>query len=1419
MLCTKSGIYGQREYALDDLVNEAVYNSQNGIANSSEQKVQDAYTAIKEEQAQFSPAYVVTADELSFTHDAKDYHMFVGSYISKTLYDALGESLKNAANFEPAYICINTIEVADKEYVLNGQLIPASRYTQLKGLAQDKANTFMYGKADTNGELSRYFSPAYVCTEDGKYGGSYFEEKKNYRALDFCGLSSDERNAKNQAGGNVFTYNFDAFDLLATDFDPEIRKYKEPYWNTQAVNYTATYSGADSYKLYMRTGDSDTYDGSLGDEVTIEKGKVYQRTEYELILNEQSHYMPIKVDDVGVPYYVVNETFEKANVYYPVGKVISAEEYSMLSKPLKEKVTEFAANTFNRTGTYYYCTEIYNMSEKSSPITNCIDKETYTYRDEDTTVVPAKIVISQAHYDNLPNYQKGFIIQGHAPIQTTTIYVPRESDINNLSKDRVITVVYRYDYKEGESTSISHHSEKHIINIHLEFRSGQPTIGDVTPPATVLPNSVVGLSVPSVKRGAYEILGGGWEIFETPEDAYEHKNGVAYKNNATPMYWYQNNYYIAYYAKTYLGKTYSNPVPFSVANYHRLGEVMNHEQRMYIDHKDVDRASKIYLDAAPYPTNSIAADYDENDPLISPNGKTDGKNDLDYLYDLYQETKNGQTAVVEPYVFNTRIKNASNLEFILRSDIAPKKYADTSSDGWKQIGDSENCFAGTLHGNGYTISGLDKSLFNYLCGNVYNLGVTGSFTGGGVADHGGTNGYAENCWVYTTGTPATDVKAIFSDGGTIVNSYYREDNAFATGQAIKETKTDFEQGEVAYQLNHFYLNKRYSDNTPSITANPYKYMYLNVSDNTLSKQDGHYTDEHAIYEFAGTRRGYVEDYYADGDFIYANGEIPLTVNERLDQEDKMYYPIYPDDYIFFGQRLSYQGSTHNDLPVRIKKQTVENKERIVRVGEANRVYRAPAYYKSKEKKEAYFNINAAFVDAYNGTPVDRDMTAIDFTGYQDNTYSTGHEAGVFHMPILDYEGLSEISIDGLTPNLLVYANTADAKTYNVLSNYLEEPELSIGTSYAEIAPVLQTQMPHGHLVDFTGGEYKATRDHFLVDKENFNAPIPFTYADNQYMWYQRTPEDNRYADGTGKGWDVVCLPFTAGLVTTHQKGEITHFYGDSTKMHEYWLRELNGVTVGSETKATFTRPAAGTTGAYEATNDFLYKYYYSKYDDANADDYQLYYKTTPRNYAGYAYLTKTTPYIIAFPGERYYEFDMSGNFAPSNTASTISKLDKQVVTMVSEDNATIAVTDDEKEDRTKEVNGYSFVGTYQKENLSNSYLINDAGDSFVSGAESVPFRGYLVVPSSPAPPKRVFISGAAEENEPIEEITERGLTIYGKNQAIYIESTLEYEAKVTIYSMSGQVVRHVTVQPMSKEIVPVSSRGIYLVNQKKIAVL
>ena len=1132
--------------------------------------------------------------------------------------------------------------------------------------------------------------------------------------------------------------------------------------------------------------------------------------------------MPIKVEKLDSTYYIVNHTFEKANIYYPVGKVITEADYTMLSATLKDCITAVAGSSFSQTGTYYYCVEDYKMSSESAAFSNYIDNsKQYSGKG---TVVPLGTIILKNNYDALPNYQKGFTIQGHAPIQTTTIYVPSESDILNLSKDRVITVVYRYDYKEGDGADITSFSEKHIINIHLEFRSGQPTIGDVTAPATVLPNSTVGLSVPSVTKGAYEILGGGWEIFETELDAREHKNGVAYKNNATPMYWYQNNYYVAYYAKTYLGKTYSNPVPFSVANYHRIGEVMNHEQRMFIDHKDVDRASKIYLDAAAYPNSSIAADFDT---LLSPNGKKDNKNDLDYLYDLYQETKSLQAT--SGYIFNNRIENAANLEFFLRSDIEPKAYTS-----WTPVGDAGDCFSGDFHGNGYTIKNMTNSVFGYLCGKVYNLGVMGSFTGGGVADHGG---YAENTWVYTTGAPIG--KAIIADGGSIINSYYHENNAFAEGDAIKKSKSAFVDGEVAYQLNRFHLHKRYSDKTIH-SGEAYKYYDLDTESNALNLNEAYYDASYAVYNFGDVNRAYVEDYYADGDFVYANGEVPLENNERFHLETNAYYPIYPDDYIFFGQKLSFEDLTHNEWPVHIVKQIDgEKRERIVRaMNTANRVYRAPAYFMNKKMDKTYFNIYAALADHYRSLAfsqdlyVDHHMTALDLTGYNDNAYTTDTSQANFYTPYLDYEGLNNISISGLTPNLLVYADPVnDESSYNMLKGYLREPEFAFDSESAEDAKYYKVakvnQNPRGHLVDLNGDAYIASDNHFLVDKENFNVPIAYKFDKDHGMWYQRTPDG--FANRDDKGWDVICLPFTAQIVTTHEKGEITHFYGKSIKNHEYWLREFKTLT--SDTTAGFARPDAVAEGpSLIVENTFLYDYYYKNQDDDNDDDYQqtTYYAESSREYPNYAYLTATKPYILAFPGIAYYEFDMSGQFVPKYTESSFSKLDKQVVTMISANGDSVAVTDDENRG-TDVIDGYQFVGSYQQMPLSTQhYLMNAAGDAFEAISEddvnngtalSVPFRGYFVGPTSL---RRIHIGGANNEEaqEEIDQDEQSGsLSIYGKKNKIYIESTLDHDTTVVIYSTSGKIVKRVLVKAGSKVVVDMPSRGIYIVNKQKVSVV
>ena len=160
------------------------------------------------------------------------------------------------------------------------------------------------------------------------------------------------------------------------------------------------------------------------------------------------------------------------------------------------------------------------------------------------------------------------------------------------------------------------------------------------------------------------------------------------------------------------------------------------------------------------------------------------------------------------------------------------------------------------------------------------------------------------------------------------------------------------------------------------------------------------------------------------------------------------------------------------------------------------------------------------------------------------------------------------------------------------------------------------------------------------------------------MWYQRMPD--RYVSVT-KGWETVSLPFTAELVTTQDKGEITHFYSGSRTIkgsdakigHEYWLREFNGGTTTENVfHGTFNYPtASGSTK--NVNNTFLWDYYYSANNqaDANADTYQTYYKES-RELSQYPLLANGTPYIVGFPGTTYREFDLSGAWVAPHTAAT-----------------------------------------------------------------------------------------------------------------------------------------------------------------------
>ena len=154
--------------------------------------------------------------------------------------------------------------------------------------------------------------------------------------------------------------------------------------------------------------------------------------------------------------------------------------------------------------------------------------------------------------------------------------------------------------------------ETAVVAVMFQFKSGTPTIGQLGEPSIVLPGSSIGLTTPIVKPGAYEVIGGGWELFPTKEQAEKHVNGVEFDNVNTKLYWYQNNgYHVAYYAKTYLGKTYSNPVRVRVANYHDLDMVMRDSlHHMYIDNPNVERNSKIYIDGRDCASNPSKSKLD-----------------------------------------------------------------------------------------------------------------------------------------------------------------------------------------------------------------------------------------------------------------------------------------------------------------------------------------------------------------------------------------------------------------------------------------------------------------------------------------------------------------------------------------------------------------------------------------------------------------------------------------------------------------------------------------------------------------------------------------------------------------------------------------------------------------------------------------
>ena len=668
----------------------------------------------------------------------------------------------------------------------------------------------------------------------------------------------------------------------------------------------------------------------------------------------------------------------------------------------------------------------------------------------------------------------------------------------------------------------------------------------------------------------------------------------------------------------------------------------------------------------------------------------------------------------------------AHAQFVLQNDLA---MATTPKDG-AYISN----FAGILHGNGHIINGVgyNNSLFGKVTGNIYNLGLSSGRLAGTTDEDAKPNYHC--CFEYAP-----------SDSGS-TPVVYRWDGSAYKGY----THDDFRLGKVAYDLNEYYLLAR------------------NKADSTVLK--------------------YVSDYYANGDYQYAcrtdaitgknTGITYLRIGKlsdipnyeqvetrhdkthpvdapRLSTEDGAahYVPLFNDnkngtelmnDYLFWGQSLQ---SKPADMPSEIASHQLSHM--------SNRVYRTAAYYGNTALGAFHYNAYSQGSSTMSTYVHDPKTTAIDFTCKDDLAAAMGMtEHGIFYPPVDDNASAFSVFIvkddAGITQNLLVYTaadNTAaDNEAYDVVKEALNYGETTRET------------LIKGHHVVKTADNSYATSLLHLVERtsDNTNSEgeeccnndlcVPTAFNVTDHAWYVRKPM--AYAEDYYGAWEGICLPFTADKVVASLNGEITHFYGSPsdeeaadpkrnihTLHHEYWLRSLTSVErENGVPSAIFQRPDNDAVNGvvYTFSNPFFIDKYGSWLYNKDTNPYYAEEHTYPE----YPRLAAEKPYIVRFPGERYYEFDLSSTFynellgemeeAQTVTFNAYGKTQADHTSRVA---ATVPVT---KAMQTAVANGYAHNGTFTAVEVSRGmvYGINHQGTAFddASALSTVmPFRTYMSV--------------------------------------------------------------------------------------------
>lgn len=778
-----------------------------------------------------------------------------------------------------------------------------------------------------------------------------------------------------------------------------------------------------------------------------------------------------------------------------------------------------------------------------------------------------------------------------------------------------------------------------------------------------------------------------------------------------------------------------------------------------------------------------------------------------------------------------------NAQFILQNDIT----VTSDFDG------SNAVFAGTLHGNGHVIMGLaqGKSFLKENRGNIYNLGME---SGNIAASNKGTY---HCCFEYNKGIQPI----VYHMDGTSDTHY---------------TADDFRYGKVGYDLNEYYLRARYNNMKNAQDKEALKYVYDYYA-------NGDYQYAHRTDAITGNNTGitYLRKGTDSDQPNYGSNETRHDQSHAIDAARKAsqgtasavsYVPQFDgnqadesqpmNDFIFWGQSLQ-------KVPDLCPSQIASHQNSYMR----NRIYRTAGYYGDTKLDAFHYNASNNANSLMSTYVHQTTTTAIDFTCLNDKGAAMGfkqaadiNQNGIFYPPVDDNAKIfSDLSIQqGVSQNLLVYTaangNDIDNNTeaYDIADNALGYKEnTSETTIYGH--HIFKNNADDGyttsllHLVERTPEDKNSEGD--KCENNDFCAPIQFTVTN--HAWYVRKPM--YYAEDATGAWEGICLPFTAQKVMASLNGEITHFYGTPTEEeldnpatnthtlhHEYWLRGLTGVNETEKT-ATFQRPDT-TAGLFmnESANAAKWNYQFSNsffgntYKDwAYRWDADSYY-AKDHEYQDYIPLTAGVPYIIRFPGERYYEFDLSSKFYNSILNK---KEDPQTITFH-------AYANKEPQNRAIEIpitadmktvsDGYAHRGTFAAKEVANGgiYALNTEGTAFSNTATSqtvMPFRTYLTTESTNAGARssevpsviRISETTGIDRIEP--EINGNDDTPAGESlfirpigaHRVRIEST--YSTQLQVFSTTGQLYRILDVRPGTATYSGFPD-GIYIFGNRKIMV-